>query len=303
MEQIHVIIPAFSGWRETRKCLEALGESTYREVEIVVVDHGPADEAKENLFARHPEVVRVRGEESLWWAGATNLGIREAMRRGAKSIMLLNHDCYVEPETIRRLAEHARRAGEAIIAPVQVDFCTREVIGASATTLFLFGFPTVVLPVKRRHLGQTRLLPTKLILGGRGALIPTSLFERFGLFDEKNLPSYYSDHDFYLRCRRRGVPLFVAADAIVYIDNTRTTLAAKAGELDLGGFLRTLIVPRSHRNIRDLTALFRLHYPIPGLHHIGVALNLLRYFVLYGCKRAKRGLADSLGIVFRRPFW
>lgn len=287
MQKIHVIIPVYDGWSQTRTCLEALRASTYRDLELIVVDHGPGEEIRKALPAEYPEVIHLLGEPTLWWAGATNLGIRRALAHGAKRIMLLNHDCYVEPDTIQRIAAHAERVGEAIIAPVQLDFLTRRIVGITATTCFLLGFPTVVLPRKTIHLGKPGLLPTKLVLGGRGVLIPSSIFERVGLFDEVNLPSYYSDHDFYLRCKQRGIPLFIAPNATVYIDDTRTTLAARPEALDFGQFLLTLKSPRSHRNLRDLSALFRLHYPIKGFHHLGVALNLLRYCAVYGWMRLR----------------
>lgn len=293
MDKIHIIIPVFDGWKQIKTCLDALRASGYRELEIIVVNHGTNDEIRQSLSTQYAEVLQVCGEPTLWWAGATNLGIRTAMSRGAKKIMLLNHDCYVDPETIRRLIAHAERAGEAIIAPIQFDYFTKRVLAVSARTCFLLGFPTVISLGTTRHIGQQRLVPTKLILGGRGVLIPSTVFERLGLFDEVNLPSYYSDHDFYLRCRERGIQLWIAADAKVYVDGSRTTLAANLEDMGFQQFWQTLRVPRSHRNLRDLTALFRRHYPIKGFHHLGVALNVLRYFLLYGWKRLKRILSHK----------
>lgn len=291
MEQIYIIIPFFDGWLQLKTCLDALRASRYDNREVIVVNHGTEDEARELLRDQYPEVLQIFGSPALWWAGATNLGIRTAMSRGAKKIMLLNHDCYVEPDMIQRIAAHAERTSDALIAPVPFDYITKRVLAVTARTCFLLGFPLLMLRGKTKFLGQPRLLPTKLILGGRGVLIPSSVFERFGLFDEVNLPSYYCDFDFFLRCRNRGILLFIAADARVYLDDTRTTLARGLEEMSLKDFLQTLVVPRSHRNIRDLTALFKLHYPIQGLHYVGVALNLLRYFVLYGWKRLRRVLS------------
>lgn len=287
MDKIHIIIPVFDGWKQTKICLDALRASSYSDLEIIVVNHGTNEEIAEALPTQYPEVLQIRGESSLWWAGATNLGIRTAMSRGAKKIMLVNHDCYVEPETIQRIVAHAERTPNALIAPVPFDYITKRALAVTARTCFFLGFPTLTLPGKIKYLGQPRLLPTKLILGGRGVLIPSSVFERLGLFDEVNLPSYYADFDFFLRCRSRGTPLFMAADARVYVDDTRTTLARGLEEMSLKYFLQTLVAPRSHRNIRDLTSIFRLHYPIKGLHHLGVALNLARYFVIYLWKRVR----------------
>ena len=291
MEKLHIIIPIFNGWQQTKICLNSLKTSSYRDVEIIVVDHGSTDETKEALPAEFPEVVHLLGEPSLWWTGATNLGVRAAKERDANSIMLLNNDCYVTPETIEHLIAHSRMMGEAIVAPVQRDFYTKRVICSTATTCFLLGFSTVIPPKSQKHIGTKQLLPTKLIVGGRAVLIPAAVFQRVGMFDEINLPHYGSDNDFYLRCRSAGIPLFIAADSTVYIDNRTTTLASDLGNMSFPEFLETLRDRRSHRNIRDLIALFKLHYPIKGLHHLGAALNLLRYFTTYGWKRLRHVLS------------
>ncbi len=109
MNKIHIIIPVFNGWPQTKVCLDALRASSYRDLEIIVVDHGSTDETKKALPAEYPEVVHLLGEPTLWWTGATNLGIRTATNRGAGTIMLLNNDCYVTPETIERLMAHGQR--------------------------------------------------------------------------------------------------------------------------------------------------------------------------------------------------
>lgn len=43
-----------------------------------------------------------------------NLGIRTAMSRNANTIMLLNNDCYVDPETIQHLVGHEGTAPEEL---------------------------------------------------------------------------------------------------------------------------------------------------------------------------------------------
>ena len=292
MNKVHIIIPVFTGWNETQRCLDALRASTYRNLEIVVVYHGVDQDMKKALETNYPDAHYVVGPPTLWWAGATNLGIRMALAQGANSIMLLNHDCYVASDTIARLMNHAQSVGQAIVAPVQKDFATNQVTAVTAGTCFLLGFPTLVFSWNEEQLQTPQLLNTRLILGGRGALIPAQVFARVGLFDEVNLPSYYSDHDFYLRCRQRGIPLLVATDCAVSIDNRRTTIAARPGELSWREFLETLRVPRSHRNLRDLKQIFRLHHPIRIIYRTGVALNLLRYCLIYACKRLQNRIVS-----------
>ena len=289
MTRLHIVIPVFNGWEQTQICLTALRSSTYTDFEIIVVDHGSTDATKEKLPTEYPEVVHILGEPSLWWTGASNLGIRTALDRGADSIMLLNNDCYVGTSTIERLMGHREQAGEAIVAPVQRDSVTKQILCVQATTCYLFGFPTVIPPWRRLDPGSSeQLLPTKLIIGGRGVVIPTTVFRRVGLLDEDRLPHYGSDNDFYLRCRGAGVPLFIAPNTIVDIDQRTTTRAADLTNMTFTKFIETFQDRRSHRNIQDLTALFKLHYPIRGFHYIGVGLNLFRYLMIYGWSRFTR---------------
>ena len=86
-------------------------------------------------------------------------------------------------------------------------------------------------------------------------------------------------------CRKAGISLFQARDVVVDIDESRTTLSAGLGRLTFSAFLDTLRNRRSHRNLPDMTTLFRLHYPVPGLYPVGVVLNLVRYTLLYGLAR------------------
>lgn len=286
MKALQLIITDFNGYAQTRRCLEALRASRYRDFTVLVVDHGTTDETRAGLAAEFPEVIRISGSPELWWTGATNLGIRSALERGADRFMLLNNDCYVTPEAIGTLVEQAFAHPEAIIAPVQRDWHSGRVTAISPRSWFLLGFPTVPGP---RQLTATmigrELLPVTLIGGGRGVIIPASLFTKLGLFDEEHLPHYWADHDFYLCARRHDIPLYVATRAFVDIDNTRTTLADNPGMLSPAEFLHSLRSIRSHRNMRDVTALFRKHYPIPSLYPLGVALYTGRYLAVYLIKR------------------
>ena len=279
---IYIIIPVYNGWQQTRICLNALRESEYKNLEIIVVDHGSTDETKASLPVEYPEVVHILGASSLWWTGATNLGIRTAISRGAERIMLLNNDCYITPKTIHILVHHSKKAGEAIIAPVQRNYDTEDIICTTSRHFFLLGFqgvPSYSLATNKNC--SATLIPTQLIFGGRGVIIATNIFKRIGMFDEVNLPHYYADHDFYLRCRKHSIPLYIALDSIVYIDQRRTSIAALYQKMTFREFYQSLFNRRSHRNLRDLATLFKKHYPIKGFYFIGVFLNVTRYVFVY----------------------
>lgn len=278
---LYAVIPVLNRWDQTRRCLERLIGGQRSPTRIIVVDHGSTDGTRSGLAADFPQVIRLEDDPAHWWAGAINTGIREALKHDADRIILLNNDCYVETDTLAKLLQHAERHPGAVIAPVQRHFEDGAVSVVRANSCFLAGYPTLVFPWYSRHVGEKRLLRTGLVIGGRGALIPRTVFDTVGLFDNAHLPHYGADHDFYLRCRKQGVPLYVAADAAVKLDSSHTTLATHLGRLTLREFRETLTQRRSHRNLHDLATLFRMHYPIPGLWWAGAGLNLARYVLVF----------------------
>ena len=283
IQTVHVVIPVFNGWSQTRRCLEALRNSRYPALRILVVDHGSTDATAAELAKHYPEVQRIVGDASMWWSGATNLGIRAALNDGANAIMLLNNDCYLQPGSIESMTEHLKTTGRAIVAPMQIDSVSNQVVSVGSWALMLLGFPNIPLRTTKR--AQPGLRRVFLIAGGRGALIPADVFGKVGLLDEFELPHYYADHDFYLRCRKHGIGLYVDTAAVIKVDSAKTSVATRLEGMEFRAFVATLRDRRSHRNLRDLSAFFRKHYPLPGLHYLGVVLNFLRYLAGYVIRR------------------
>jgi GT2 family glycosyltransferase len=283
--KLSVIIPAFSGLEQVRSCLRSLGDSHYKNFEIILVDHGVSDAISRLAKDEFPQVICRRGSADLWWSGASNLGIRHALEGGSQWLMLLNHDCYTQPDTIGILLNNIENNENSIIAPVQHMLREkRDIIGV--TSCFLLGFPTIIPPAAwYRFRYPAGLVPTALIGGGRGVILSAATFQRVGLLDDEHLPHYYADHDFYFRCRKAGLQLFVCRDARVNIDDTMTSSADIGSSPTLAGFATALKDRGSHRNIRDLQVLFARYYPVPGLSGVGVALNTVRFFFVLLSKR------------------
>lgn len=286
MSQLWIVITDFNGYAQTRRCLSALRASHHQAINVVVVDHGTSEETRAGLEREFPAVTRLTASPDLWWAGASNVGIRHALAQGAETVMLLNNDCYVMPDTIGTLMALWRAYPGAIIAPLQRDLHSGEMTCIRPRCLFGLGFPTIPGPRRLTQAMQASpLLPVELIIGGRGTVIAAAIFKQIGLFDEATLPHYGADHDFYLRARESNIPLYMATRAIVDIDTDRTSMASNAGRLNFSEFLESLRNTGSHRNVAHVAALFKKHYPYKRLYGLGVALYLGRYFAVYLMRR------------------
>jgi len=297
MRNLYIVIPVFDGWETARTCLDHLASSIYKDFCIVLIDHSEEGNG-ENLtgnYRQRLDLVCLRGSATLWWTGATNTGIRWALKDGAKIIMLLNHDCYVKTDTIEILMRRHSEFPGCILAPEQFDYLNRTLNCSTAYTAYFAGFPTFIPPVQfSRSLRNNALIRTSMIVGGRGVLIPADIFTEVGYLDEEHLPHYGSDNDFYLRCRKSGISLFIVLDCRVYVDSTKTTKAARPSELTIGEFVDTLYNKKSHRNINDILTLFKRYYPIHSLYLIGVSLHMLRYTLIYIAQRVIRKVTSFL---------
>jgi len=280
------VVADFNGYAQTRQCLMALQANRSDALQIIVVDHGTTPNTQEGLQREFPAVTRIPESPDNWWTGATNTGIRHALQSGAEVVMLLNNDCYMNPDAVNELLELHHLYPKAVIAPIQRDWASGQITSLRPSHSFLFGFPTLPGPRQlTKAMKSERVIPTTLVVGGRGVIIPASVFRELGLFDEENLPHYGADHDFYLRVAEAGIPLLVSTRASVDIDTTRTTMANDPGSLSLKSFAESLGSVRSHRNIVHVAALFRKHYPVRKLYMLGVALYIGRYVFVYLVRR------------------
>ena len=143
--RLAIVIPVYTGEAQLRRCLKSLYSSENNSFTVYLVDHGDTDDISRWTGVEFPEVRCIRGNAELWWAGATNLGIRHALQDKSRYIMLLNHDCYVRSDTISLLLNNVKNNLHTIIAPAQHRLQSDRTI-YSAGTCFTLGFPTVVWP-------------------------------------------------------------------------------------------------------------------------------------------------------------
>ncbi len=217
-KKLFIVIPVHNRKEATRGCLECLRAQTYPALHSVLVDDGSTDGTREMLEKEFSEVVRLEGDGNLFWTGATNLGIRYALKQGAELIVTLNNDVKIKPDYIEKLVAAHRKHPRALIGSINL---TREESPRLLYAGIISSNPWTAKSVKRGRLLQeyanefSGLLPT-YSLPGRGVLIPKCVFEEVGLFDERNFRHYAADYDFSLRAAETGFDLLVNMDNPVF---------------------------------------------------------------------------------------
>jgi GT2 family glycosyltransferase/glycosyltransferase involved in cell wall biosynthesis len=211
---VYVVIPVHNRVAFTRVCLDALSSQTVRGFHVVVIDDGSSDGTTEMIRAEFPAVRLLAGDGTLWWSGATNLGIAESKRHCATHILTLNDDTKPPPDFIENMLTAAGDRPGAIIGAHAVDAVSGRTVYGGEWMRWLTASSKNLMVDKRR--ARVRLVETTHY-PGRGLLIPVGVFDRIGQFDAVHFPQTAADYDFTHRARRAGYRVFCDSASVLRI--------------------------------------------------------------------------------------
>jgi GT2 family glycosyltransferase len=198
------VLVNWNGWRDTVACLDALRDSDYLELLIVVVDNGSTDDSVERIRAAHPGIHLLQTGRNLGFSGGNNEGIRAVMRHNAKYVWLLNNDTQPAPQALRELVETAESDSRLGAVGSVLHYMSEpqriQVWGGGWINLWT-GY--VSHATARPRSERLDFLTAASMLVSRKAL------EDVGLMDDRFF-LYWEDAELCFRLRRKGWRLAVA---------------------------------------------------------------------------------------------
>jgi GT2 family glycosyltransferase len=277
---IYVVIPVFNRWHFTKPCLESLSIQTFREFEVIVVDHGSTDGTRDFITRDFPWVKLLLGNENMWWTAATNLGLEWCLKNGDEEdmILTLNNDLIVKNDYLQLLNEARQANKKSIIGSVSVNINNCEEVSfagikwnkftakyASAVNLRV---PYSVLKKRYKYINSS-LLP------GRGTLIPLKAFKELGVYDVLRFPHYAADEDFSLRCKYKGYNLIVDSECVVYSHINESGLSTKRALKSIKSLKSYFVSIRSEAALKIRLRWAFKNTPIPLIYFLFDFLRLL----------------------------
>ena len=194
-----IVIPVHNRRETTHACLERLnqlGIPTW--AGVIVVDDGSTDGTAEMIQAEHPWVQRLHGHGQLWWTGAIDLGMREAIRNGAECIVWLNDDVLPDAGALELLVE------EALMNQSVCGAVCRG--GNEIPVAYAGGVMRNLWPHPVRHIQGTAPIPVEWLHGNLVA-VPAVVWRRCGLPQARHMPHNLADISYTLDAHRAGIPV------------------------------------------------------------------------------------------------
>jgi len=224
--RLAAIVLNFQTPDETLLAVKALLQSDRPIDDLLVVDNGPADAAG----AVDPDIARLSRNltilhtgANLGFPGGMNVGIHEAIRRGADRVLLVNSDVIVPPDCVGHLEAALSATAEAgVVGPVimaRTDPGTIASLGISYSHASGrmrhrgFGAPAAAAAIPKAQVVDA--------VSGCVMLIARAVLDAIGRLDEAYFFSF-EDVDFCLRAKNAGFASIIAGDARVYHEGHRS---------------------------------------------------------------------------------
>ncbi len=217
MKKVGVVILNYKVREQTIKCVDSVRQSTYQNLEIIVVDNNSQDQIEIDL----KDVRFIQTGENRGYSGGNNIGIKKALDLGCDYIFVLNPDTVIEKDTIKILVETAEKENAGIVGP-KIYFKNNKTIWYAGG---IFDKANVLghhRGMDEKDEGRYDKVEETDFVTGAAIMIKKEVLEKVGLFDEKYF-LYLEDVDLCLRAKKAGFKILYIPGAEVFHENAKST--------------------------------------------------------------------------------
>ena len=215
MSLISIITVNFNQPDATLDLLKSIAEYESRfMLEIIVIDNGSKQDPESTFLAAYPEILYIRSEKNLGFAGGNNLGIKAA---AGDLLFLVNNDTEFRPELIERLADTLiQHPKVGIISPKILYYDDPDVIQyAGFTPMNYYTCRNHCIGQFEQDKGQyDHIVGETGYIHGAAMMITRRALEAAGPMAE-NFFLYYEEMDWCERVSKAGFEIWVNTNAVI----------------------------------------------------------------------------------------
>ena len=212
---IFIITAVYNRKEFTRNYLKALSQQTSKDFKVIIVDDGSSDGTSEMIEEEFPNIILLKEKGDLWWAEATNIGVRYALEHGADYIMTLNDDTVPRVDFIEKMLLWIEKKPNVLLGAFAVDENNGDAVYGGEIRSCITGKSTHLIKTLQKE--QMHGLHKVNLFPGRGLMMPAKVFDDIGMYDSKNFPQTLADLDFTCRAGNAGYEMYCNYDAVVGI--------------------------------------------------------------------------------------
>lgn len=294
--KVAIVILNWNGRQDTLDCLASLELLAYP-VDIIIVDNGSTDNSAMTIRQRYAHHLVIETGENLGFAEGNNVGIREALHRGADYVLILNNDTVADPDLIEQLLNTQRSCPQVGIVGATIflfdDRDTLDHLGGlwdSRTATFRM--------VGSREKQRPEQIQELDYVCGAAFFVSKQVFDAVGYFDPRFF-LIWEEADFCFRARLHGFKVLSAPTALIWHKVSSSFVGGKPHSTYFWWRNRLLWMERNCSFSERMRLLGRVL--LPEIAHL-VKIRLLKTLQLFfvkifrpdqDCERKQRNLKQN----------
>lgn len=207
MRKVSFVILNWNNYIDTKECLESLEKITYPDYEVILLDNGSHDGSTQKIQKEFPQYTYIYNNDNLGFTKATNVGVKEALKRGADYVFFLNNDMIVDKNFLEPLVKAMEDEKTGLVGPATYCYPEKEKLHTAGEKINYWkaGVEELALPKKTVEVDCI----------GDCFLIKKEAFEKIGYFYEPYF-LYLADTEFCVRARKAGFRIICEPSSLVW---------------------------------------------------------------------------------------
>ena len=208
---VSIIVLNYNAGKLLLDCVESIKNSSYQNIEILIVDNISSDGSQIKCKERFPDVKLIENEKNLGYCGGNNVGINEAK---GEFIVILNPDTIVEKNWLEELFSAYDKFGDGLYQPKILSLNEEGIIQSTGNMLHVFGFGYA--RDKGNKITHEKEEIEKIGYASGTCLFTTkNVIKKVGLLDEF-LFLYHDDLDLGWRAAQIGISSYYVPNSKIF---------------------------------------------------------------------------------------
>lgn len=198
----------------TCELLQTIALLSFKNLEIIIVDNESIIDVSNQFLSIIPEVIYVRSEKNLGFAGGNNLGISRAI---GEFLFFVNNDTELTPNCIQPLVGLLKRNSTIGMVSPQINFYfDKQIIQyAGFTDINAYTGRNVSIGYLEKDKGQYNIAKPTSFAHGAAMMIPKQAIQKVGLMPELYF-LYYEELDWCCKFKNAGFQIYFEPNSLVY---------------------------------------------------------------------------------------
>ena len=212
--KVSIIIVTWNGKKYTFNLLNSLKKITYKNYNIIVVDNASTDGTQKEFKKKYIKIATlIENKKNLGLAEGTNVGLREAIKRGSKYLLAMSNDLLVKPNFLDFLVDAMERHPEVSVSGPKIYYMKpKNMIWSAGCDYHIYGFKSR----NQKEIDKGQTDGEKYVEAIDCVLmIRADILKKYGLLDSK-LFFIHELTEWSLRTRKKGYKVFYVPKSIVW---------------------------------------------------------------------------------------